>query len=92
VGVVCPPAEIAPVARQAVGDATHLSSSHLPPDVYLPTLNRYDLAVLMVCLSLFFVAFVVYPVQQLQILVVLVTFTITLGWAGYLLQKWGFEE
>jgi hypothetical protein len=42
--------------------------------------------------SFFFLAFVVYPVEQLQIPVILVTFTITLAWVGYLLQRWVFES
>jgi hypothetical protein len=77
--------------RSPGGDATHLSVSHLQSGVYLPSLDRYDLAALLACLSLFFFAFVIYPVEQLQIFVILVTFTITLAWVGYLLQKWVFE-
>lgn len=66
--------------------------SRLPAVVSLPPLDRYDLAALCACLSLFVLAFVVYPVEHLQILVTLVTFTITLAWVGYLLQKWAFES
>lgn len=68
-----------------------MSVSHVPPGVYLPSLDRYDLVALLACLSLFFLAFVVYPVEPLQIFVMLVTFTITLTWVGYLLQRWVFE-
>lgn len=59
--------------------------------MYLPSLDWYDLAALVACLSLFVLAFVVYPAEQFQILTILVTFTITLAWVGYLLQKWAFE-
>jgi len=69
-----------------------LSVLHLPTGVYLPSLDRYDLAALLACLALFVLAFVVYPTEQLQILTILVTFTITLAWVGYLLQKWAFES
>lgn len=66
--------------------------SRIPAVVSPPTLDRYDLAALLACLFLFFLAFVVYPVEQLQIPVILVTFTITLAWVGYLLQRWAFES
>ena len=59
--------------------------------MYLPPLDRYDLTVLLACLVLMVVAFVVYPVEWFQVVVVLVVFTISLGWLAVLLQKWMFE-
>jgi uncharacterized membrane protein YcaP (DUF421 family) len=60
--------------------------------VYLPSPDRYDLAVLVALGSLFFLAFVVYPVELFQVFVWLVAFTVVLAWVAYVLQKWGFEE
>lgn len=59
--------------------------------MYLPSLDRIDLAALLVCLGLLFVAFVVYRVEWFQVVAVLVVFTISLAWMAFLLQKWMFE-
>lgn len=58
----------------------------------LPSLGRYDAAVLAATLVLVFFAYVVYPVHIVQMSVVLVVFTIYLTWLTFFLHRWAFEE
>jgi len=58
---------------------------------YLPPIDRYDVGVLALAVALFAFSFLIYPVHLLQVLTVLVVFTVLLGWFAYLLQKWFFD-
>lgn len=58
---------------------------------YTPTLDRYDLAVLLTVLVLVVFGTVVYPHHIVQVVTMLVGFTIVLAWMAFFLWKWFFE-
>jgi hypothetical protein len=60
--------------------------------VSLPSPDRYDLAVVGVSAVLLVVAYVIYPVQFLQIIVWLTIFTIYVGWMALALKRFVFDE
>lgn len=58
---------------------------------YLPSLDRYDLAVFVTSLVLLFFAYVVFPIQIVKISVWFLVFTLYVGWMAFLLYKWMFD-
>jgi len=59
--------------------------------MYLPSLDRFDLAAAVASLCLLVVGYVVYPDPVVQIAVWLVIFTISVAWMAFFLRKWVFD-
>jgi hypothetical protein len=58
----------------------------------LPSLDWYEIAILVASAPLLVFAYVVYPVQFVQIAVWLLIFTMYVGWMAVALKEWVFDE
>lgn len=57
-----------------------------------PSLDWYEIAILVASAPLLVFAYVVYPVQFVQIAVWLLIFTMYVGWMAVALKEWVFDE
>jgi hypothetical protein len=60
--------------------------------VSLPSLDWYEIAILAASAPLLVFAYVIYPVQFVQIAVWLTIFTMYVGWMAVALKSWVFDE
>jgi len=59
--------------------------------MYLPSLDRFDLAAFLASVALLVVGYVIYPIHVVQVTVWLSVFTISVGWMAFFLWKWMYD-
>ena len=59
--------------------------------MYLPSLDRFDLAAVLAALGLLAFGYLIYPVHFVQVAVWLTIFTISVGWLAFFLWKWMYD-
>jgi len=59
--------------------------------MYLPSLDRFDVAAAAAAICLLVFAYFVYPTHLVQVTAWLTVFTISVGWLAFFLWKWMFD-
>jgi len=59
--------------------------------MYLPSLDRFDLAAALAALGLLAFGYLIYPTHLVQVTVWLSIFTISVGWLAFFLWKWMYD-
>jgi len=59
--------------------------------MYLPSLDRFDLAAFLASVGLLVIGYLIYPTHLVQVTVWLSIFTISVGWLAFFLWKWMYD-